>query len=311
MIHLHPESAAASQRQTDAYFTAQAHFWKNLYEEISLYGTIHQERRAIALGWITEVALPQAAHILEVGCGAGLLAAELARRGYIVTAIDSSEGMVERARSHAAEAGVEERLTVSVQDAHALPFATASYDLVIALGVIPWLHSPEAALTEMARVVKPDGFVIFNSDNRFRLNHVFDPWFTPVLAPVKRVVKRIALKLGYSERGAPNHYYSYATVERLLADVGLTVTRCMNLGFGPFSLFGRHLLPEAMSVRLHRRLQDLADRGAPVLRSTGAQHLILASRSEVGPAQAVRQGAGGLRSCRPAPAGSRDLPACS
>jgi ubiquinone/menaquinone biosynthesis C-methylase UbiE len=309
MTDLRPESAAAYQRQTDAYFTAQSHYWKDLYQEISLYGTIHQERRAIALGWVTELALPHASHILEVGCGAGLLAVELARRGYIVAAIDSSEGMVELARAHATEAGVHERLTVSVGDAHTLPFATASYDLVIALGVVPWLHSPAAALTEMARVVKPDGFVLFNSDNRFRLNHVIDPWFTPVLAPVKQVAKRIALKLGYAERGAPNHYYSYATLERLLAHVGLTITRCMTLGFGPFSLFGRQLLPETVSVRVHRRLQDLADRGTPVLRSTGAQHIILASRSEHWPAQAVSRGSVVARSCRPAPAGPRDRPA--
>jgi len=309
MTDLRPEFAAAYQRQTDAYFTARSRYWKNLYEDISLYGTIHQERRAIALAWISELAPPQASHILEVGCGAGLLAVELARRGYIVTAIDSSEGMVELALAHAAEAGVHERLTVSISDAHALPFPTASYDLVIALGVIPWLHSPAAALTEMARVVKPDGFVLFNSDNRFRLNHVIDPWFTPVLAPLKQVAKRIALKLGYAERGAPNHYYSYTTLERLLADVGLVITRCRALGFGPFSLFGRQLLPEAVSVGVHRRLQDLADRGTPVLRSTGAQHIILASRSESGPAQAVSQGPEIARSCGPAPAGPRDRPA--
>jgi ubiquinone/menaquinone biosynthesis C-methylase UbiE len=277
------ESAAACQRQTDAYFAAQSHYWKNLYAETSLYGTIHQERYAIALGWITELATPQASHILEVGCGPGLLAVELAKRGFNVTAVDSSEGMVELARAHAAEAGVPEGLVVSAGDAHALPFPTAAYDLVIALGVVPWLHSPAAALTEMARVMKPDGFVLLNSDNRFRLNHVIDPWFTPLLAPVKRVAKRVALQLGFAERGTPNHYYSYTTLQKFLAQVGLTITRCRALGFGPFSLFGLQLLPEAVSIKVHRRLQDLADRGTPVLRSTGAQHIVIACRPKRGP----------------------------
>jgi 2-polyprenyl-3-methyl-5-hydroxy-6-metoxy-1,4-benzoquinol methylase len=280
-------SGTADQRRIDAHFTADSQFWKSLYQQTTLYGTIHQERHALALGWITELALPQASPILEIGCGGGLLAAELARRGHRVTAIDSTEAMVELARAHAVEKGVQEALTVSVGDAHALPFATASYDLVIALGVVPFLHSPAVALAEMARVVKPDGFVLLNSDNRFRLNHVLDPWFTPVLAPLKQVAKWIARQLGYADRRALSHYYSYTALKRLLAKAGLTVTRSKVLGFGPFSLFGRHLLPEAVAVRVHRRLQALADRGTPVLRSMGAQHIVLASRAERGPARAV------------------------
>jgi hypothetical protein len=64
-----------------------------------------------------------------------------------------------------------------------------------------------------------------------------------------------------------------------VANAGLTVTRSKAIGFGPFSLFGRHLLPETVAVRVHRRLQALADRGTPVLRSTGAQHIVLARRA--------------------------------
>jgi 2-polyprenyl-3-methyl-5-hydroxy-6-metoxy-1,4-benzoquinol methylase len=280
-------SGTAEQRRVDAYFTADSQFWKSLYKQTTLYGTIHQERLALALSWITELGLPQGSPTLEIGCGAGLLTAELTRRGYGVTAIDSSEAMVELARAHAAEVGVQEGLTINVGDSHALPFATASYDLVIALGVVPWLHSPAVALAEMARVVKPDGFVLLTSDNRLRLNHVLDPWLTPVLAPLKQVAKRIARQLGYAKRSALNRYYSYTALKRLLATAGLTVTRSKGLGFGPFSLFGRHLLPEAVAVRVHRRLQALADRGTPVLRSVGAQHIVLASRAERGPARAV------------------------
>jgi ubiquinone/menaquinone biosynthesis C-methylase UbiE len=281
MTDKHADSRAADQQRVDRYFGAHSHEWEALYEATSVYGAIHQERRAIALGWIAELALPPGSHILEVGCGAGLLAVELAKRGYNVAAVDPSESMVELARRRAVEAGVP-GLTVSSGDAHALSFATASFDLVVALGVIPWLHSPAAALTEMARVVKPNGYVIFNSDNRFRLNHVIDPRFTPLLEPVKRIAKHVALKQGQVERGAPNYYYSYSTLKRIVQQAGLSIIRCMTLGFGPFTLFGLKLLPEATSTKLHRRLQDLASRGTPVLRSTGAQHLLITRRPETG-----------------------------
>jgi hypothetical protein len=129
----------------------------------------------------------------------------------------------------------------------------------------------------MARVVKPNGFVLISSDNRFRLNHVIDPWFTPLLAPCKQVARQVAVKLGYALRGARNYYYSHATIKKLLAAAGLSIIRCVTLGFGPFSLFGMPLLPESASIKLHRRLQNLASRGTPMLRSMGAHHLVLAS----------------------------------
>src|SRR5919198_3822891 len=120
MTSARSESVTEHQRLIDAHFNAQPHFWKDLYEEYSLYGTIHRERRAIALRWVTDLALPPATRILEVGCGAGLLAVDLARRGYVVEAIDTSPAMVDLARGHAAAAGGDDKLTVRIGDAHAL-----------------------------------------------------------------------------------------------------------------------------------------------------------------------------------------------
>jgi cyclopropane fatty-acyl-phospholipid synthase-like methyltransferase len=74
------ESVTEHQRLIDAHFNAHSHFWRDVYEEHSLDGTIHRERRAIARRWIDDLTLPQTSRILEVGCGAGLLAIELAKR---------------------------------------------------------------------------------------------------------------------------------------------------------------------------------------------------------------------------------------
>lgn len=266
-------SVMEHQRLIDAHFNAQPHFWKDLYEENSLYGTIHRQRSAIALRWVEDLVLPLAARILEVGCGAGLLSVDLARRGYVVEAVDTSPAMVDLACGHAAAAGVTDRLTVHIADAHALPGETGSYTLVIALGVVPFLHSPAAALRDMARVVKPDGYVLLTSDNRWRLNHVLDPWLTPVLAPARQVARRLSGRVG---GGLPVQQYSYTSLERLMSAAGLIMIRCMTLGFGPFSLCRRPLFPETVAIGVHRRLQSLADCGTPVLRAAGAQHIVLA-----------------------------------
>src|SRR5439155_24786488 len=135
--------------------------------------------------------------------------------------------------------------------------------------------SPSVALAEIARLVKPGGYVLLPSDNRFRLNHVIDPWFTPALAPAKEPAKWVASRLGSydGKRPGPVQRYSRSTFERLLSKAGMNVTRFTILGFGPFSLAGRRLLPEGVAMRLHHQLQNLADRGTPVLRSTGNQHI--------------------------------------
>lgn len=65
--------------------------------------------------------------------------------------IDANDAMVQRAARRIAEAGLEARTEVA--DAHALPVADDQFALVVAVGVIPWLHSPDVAVAEMARVL--------------------------------------------------------------------------------------------------------------------------------------------------------------
>src|SRR5436190_18523262 len=58
-------------------------------------------------------ACPPGARLLDLGCGTGIDAIELARRGYSVLATDWSPQMVERTRARAAGAGLSERVTTA------------------------------------------------------------------------------------------------------------------------------------------------------------------------------------------------------
>lgn len=97
-------------------------------------------------------------HVLDVGCGPGLYAAELGARGARVTAFDNSPRMVELTRSRAPQADVH------VHDA-ADPLTWLpddSVDLALwALGV-EYVDDRMAALRELHRVLRPDGALVLS-----------------------------------------------------------------------------------------------------------------------------------------------------
>jgi ubiquinone/menaquinone biosynthesis C-methylase UbiE len=270
------------QETVNEYFQSQSTFWKEIYVSKGVYAEIHRNRYSTVLSWVDSLGLTTDSNVLEIGCGAGLLAVALAKRGIHVHAIDSVEDMVEQTRRHVAESETSELLSVDLGDVYSLSFEDGSFDLVIAVGVIPWLERPNLAIQEMARVTRSGGYLMLTADNRARLNNVLDPWLNPVLAPLKERVKDMLDRLGLRRKslediGATSH--SRRFIDLLLMRAELFKTRSTTLGFGPFSLLHHTILPESFGTKLHYRLQRLADRNVPVLRSTGAHYIVLARKS--------------------------------
>ncbi len=269
------------QQDVDRHFATTAQRWKLLYEEKDLVGLIYQQRREVVLEMVRRLALPQDARILDIGCGAGLTAIALASRGFTVEAQDTLPEMLSLTRQNAAEAGVSDRVITGRGDIHHLRYPENSFDCVIAMGVLPWIHSPEIAVREMGRVVKPGGAVIVTADNRWRLNNILDPRFNPVVTPLKRAAIRFLDASGIrkrSKQGAWVNMHSRVQIDRYIASGLLERMSGVTVGFGPFSFLGKVLLPDVLGVHLHRRLQGLADRNVPCLRSTGAHYIILARK---------------------------------
>ncbi len=88
---------------------------------------------------------------LEVGCGEGRVARDLAARGHRVTGIDSSPTLLRAAR----EADPDGRYELA--DAAALPFADDAFDLVVAYNSLMDVDDMPAAVREAARVLAPGG----------------------------------------------------------------------------------------------------------------------------------------------------------
>jgi ubiquinone/menaquinone biosynthesis C-methylase UbiE len=273
------------QESVNAYFESRSSFWKDIYTDSSVYAEIHRDRRTAALDWIDSLALASGSRVLEIGCGAGSVAVALAQRGFRIQAIDSVVAMVELARQHAVESETTALVSVEIGDAYALAFEEDSFDLVLAIGVIPWLAHPELAIQEMARVMKPDGYAILTADNRTRLNSLLDPWLHPAFSTFKRHVKSLLVRARLrhqllQDTGATSHDHRF--IDETLAHAGLIKTRSMTLGFGPFSFLRCQVLPKSCGRMLHHQLQRLADQNVPPFRSTGAHYLVLARKSSSG-----------------------------
>lgn len=105
---------------------------------------------------------------LEVGCGPGFLAVELAREvapGGRVVAIDASPEMIATARARVGREGLGGLVELSPGEATRLPFPAESFDFVVAVQVYLYVGEIERALAEVARVLRPGGrLVVVDTD---------------------------------------------------------------------------------------------------------------------------------------------------
>ena len=153
--------------------------------------------------------IEEGARVLDVACGAGLVALPLAKAGYRVEGVDLAEGALEVARQRTPE-GTD--ATFRLGDALALDAEADTYDAVLLLDMLEHVEEPGRALAEAARVVRPGGVVLFNTFNQTPLS-----WLIAVHG-FKFVV-----------RDAPQHLHVYRlfippeTLEEMCTEVGLEV----------------------------------------------------------------------------------------
>ena len=95
--------------------------------------------------------------VLDVGCGTGNLAVELAKKADLtsIEAFDFSPPYVAYAKAR----GADPRINFQTADACAIPFADATFDLTLSMLVLAFIPEPQRAVREMVRVTKPGGVV--------------------------------------------------------------------------------------------------------------------------------------------------------
>lgn len=202
--------------------------------------------------------------LLDLGAGFGRLSDEYG--GYEhVTLVDASSAMIEAARERV---GSDPRFSVVQADATAIPIASGSIDVVVAVRLILHVSDPTAVFSEVARVLRPGGLFVLEFPNR---NHL--------LARVRYVLRRQT----WAPDGADSHEYleghfshQPATVARQLRRAGLVPTRRRAV-----SLFRSARLKSMLPARYLARLE--APLQAPLGRLAPSPSMYIASRNR-GPA---------------------------
>jgi 2-polyprenyl-6-hydroxyphenyl methylase / 3-demethylubiquinone-9 3-methyltransferase len=103
-----------------------------------------------------------APRVLDLGCGGGLLANDLAAAGFPTTGVDTTAENLAVARHHDRTGAA----TYVRADACALPFTAASFDVVCAMDLIEHVEDPARLIAEASRVLAPGGIFFFHTFNR-------------------------------------------------------------------------------------------------------------------------------------------------
>ena len=137
--------------------------------------------------------------ILDVGCGGGLLTEEFAKFGAIVTGIDISNKSINIARKHAKQNNLE--IEYKVGRAEDLP-ETDMYDAVICTDCLEHVQNLDKSISEISRVLKPNGIFLYDTINRTIFSKISVIWFADF------VFRKQLAKIGVTEKNYTVHEWS-------------------------------------------------------------------------------------------------------
>ncbi len=145
-----------------AKFSELAHRW---WDKESEFRPLH-EINPLRLGWIESIAPLHGSRVLDVGCGGGILADAMARRGAEVTGIDLATKSLKVAQLHALEAGTPNIQYREVSVEALADESPAAFDVVTCMEMLEHVPDPASVVDACSRLVKPGGWVFFSTINR-------------------------------------------------------------------------------------------------------------------------------------------------
>jgi 2-polyprenyl-6-hydroxyphenyl methylase / 3-demethylubiquinone-9 3-methyltransferase len=181
------------------------------------------EINPVRLEWIEKLAPLESRTVLDVGCGGGILAEAMAKRGANVTGIDLAGKPLRVAQLHALESGA----NVQYKESSAEDIAAeqpAAFDVVTCMEMLEHVPRPASVIAACAALVKPGGTVFFSTINRNLKS------FALAIVGAEYVLKLLP-------RGT-HEYAKFIRPSELIADArreGLDLEDITGMQYNPFS----------------------------------------------------------------------------
>ena len=152
-----------------AKFSALASKW---WDPNSEFRPLH-EINPLRLNWIDERVGLKGKKVLDVGCGGGILAESMARRGADVLGIDLADKSLKVAELHKLETGVNNVNYRFVSAEQLAAEEQATFDVVTCLEMLEHVPDPAQTIQACADLCKPGGWLFFSTINRNPKSFVF------------------------------------------------------------------------------------------------------------------------------------------
>ena len=145
-----------------AKFSDLAHRW---WDTESEFRPLHQIN-PLRLAWIDDLVPLKGKRVVDIGCGGGILADSMARKGAEVLGIDLATKALRVAQLHALEAQTEGVTYREVSAEKLADEQPASFDVVTCMEMLEHVPDPASVVRACATLVKPGGHVFFSTINR-------------------------------------------------------------------------------------------------------------------------------------------------
>jgi ubiquinone/menaquinone biosynthesis C-methylase UbiE len=269
---MNKETAVSHKNRIIERFSSDSEYWREVYadsfDENKTFLSIEMiERKKAVLAFVNQYAGKQRLSVLDVGCGSGVIMKEILERGHSVTGMDITQAMLEQAKSTVGQY-LPDSANCILGDVENIPAKDGSFDAVLSVGVLQYLHDDHRGVSEISRVVKDGGLVIITLPNIFRVGNFLDPYYFFVRAiqylrykspfrKVKIIEARSSNDFNLNDTFVNRRYY-FGQLSGLFRLHCLSKVDLAGIGFGPITFWLKKLLPDPLSIRISRFIQRMS-----------------------------------------------------
>jgi 2-polyprenyl-6-hydroxyphenyl methylase/3-demethylubiquinone-9 3-methyltransferase len=228
------ETVNVDQAEIARFEAAASRWWDPQGEMRPLH-----ELNPVRLAYVERSGRLDGRDVLDVGCGGGLLAEAMARKGARVTGLDMAGELLKVAELHSLETGVAVRYLLQSAEQHAVDHA-GGYDVVTCMEMLEHVPDPARVVAALAALVRPGGHVVVSTINR-----------TP------RAYLRAVIAAEYVLRLLPTGTHSYEKFIRpselsgWARSAGLGTADVAGLDYDPFSRNARIVTDARVNYLMH------------------------------------------------------------